>query len=147
MMRVAAIVLALAGLLACGGAGQEARGGGGGAEGADTSSMPEEVRTDYVVFARRCSKCHSLARPLNSGIDDDAYWAEYVRRMRLQPASGISHEDEATILRFLHWYSVEQRKRKSGETSAPPGSVAPVAPASEASPAAPSPASAADGGT
>ena len=47
-------------------------------EGMDASAVPPEERADYAVFAERCSKCHSLARPLNSGITDDAYWRLYV---------------------------------------------------------------------
>src|SRR4029078_5757453 len=58
-------------------------------DGLDAARLPAEVQPDYVVFARRCSKCHQLARPLNSGIHDDAMWADYVERMRRQPGSGI----------------------------------------------------------
>ena len=59
----------------------------------------------------RCSKCHSLARPLNSGIIDDGYWKLYVARMRRQPGSGISLEDTDQILRFLHYYSMEEIRK------------------------------------
>jgi hypothetical protein len=74
--------------------------------------LPPELRADYAVFADRCSKCHSLSRPLDSGIVDDAFWVRYVERMRRQPASGIAPEDTPAILRFLHFYSAEQRRRK-----------------------------------
>jgi hypothetical protein len=77
------------------------------------AKLPPDVRTSYEVFAQRCSKCHSLARPLDSGIDDDAYWAMYVDRMRRQPASGISLADRAPILSFLHYYAEQQRSRKA----------------------------------
>ena len=80
-------------------------------EGLEPSSLPAAVRSDYAVFAQRCSKCHSLARPLNSGITDDNYWVLYVARMRRQPASGITQEDAGPILRFLNYYSLEQRKK------------------------------------
>jgi hypothetical protein len=72
-----------------------------------------DVLDDYRVFAARCSKCHSLARPLNSGIDDDEHWRLYVERMRRQPGSGISEEDTVPILRFLHLYSLEERRKKA----------------------------------
>ena len=85
-----------------------------GADGVDVAKVPPDLRDDYALFAQRCSKCHSLARPLESGIDDDEYWKRYVERMRRQPASGISPEDEPGILRFLHYYS-EQQKKKSGD--------------------------------
>ena len=83
-----------------------------GSDEVDTAKIPTELRDDYGVFAQRCSKCHSLARPLTSGIDDDEYWKRYVERMRRQPASGISPEDEVPILRFLHYFSEEQKKKK-----------------------------------
>ena len=84
----------------------------GSGEGLDVSALPANVRADYRVFAQRCSKCHALARPLESGITDDAYWAEYVERMRRQPSSGISPADITPILRFLHYYSTDQRRRQ-----------------------------------
>jgi hypothetical protein len=98
-----------------------------------------DTHDDYRVFAARCSKCHSLARPLNSGIDDDEHWKKYVARMRRQPGSGISAEDTVAILRFLHLYSIEERRRKAGgsvdlplapaDASPPPDSDPPPAPA------------------
>ena len=109
-------------------------------EGLDPLTMPTEVRTDYALFAQRCSKCHSLARPLTSGIDNDAYWVDYVARMRRQPASGISQEDTVGILRFLHYFSMEE-KRKSGKlpTEAAKELPDPPKPAPSPSPAAPPP--------
>jgi hypothetical protein len=82
------------------------------ADGLDPADVPKGARAEYEVFAQRCSKCHSLARPLNSGITDDAYWSLYVERMRRQPGSGISPRDATEILRFLSQYSAEQRRRK-----------------------------------
>jgi hypothetical protein len=112
-MRKAALALALALLLAaCAGA-QAMR------EGLDRETLPADARADYDVFAQKCSKCHSLSRPLNSGITDDEHWTAYVERMRRQPGSGISREDAAPILRFLHYWSQEQAKRKPA-VEAPP---------------------------
>ena len=84
------------------------------------ANLPPELRSDYAVFAQRCSKCHSLSRPLESGITDDGFWKAYVERMRRQPASGISLADEAPILRFLHYYSQEQsQKPEAGAEGSP----------------------------
>ena len=77
-------------------------------EGLDPSQMPPSVRADYTLFALRCSKCHTLSRPLQSGITDDGFWAEYVERMRRQPGSGITTQDTIPILRFLHYFSTGQ---------------------------------------
>src|SRR5437773_6614103 len=84
----------------------------GSGEGVDMSTLPANVQADYRVFAQKCSKCHALARPLESGITDDTYWAEYVERMRRQPSSGISPADVAPILRFLHYYSSDRLRRQ-----------------------------------
>lgn len=90
----------------------------------DVAFASPQARADYAVFAVRCSQCHSLARPLNSGIDDDAYWKAYVARMRRQPGSGISAEDAVAILRFLHVYSLELRRKKQQPLDPPDASQA-----------------------
>ena len=87
-------------------------------EGINTASLPPEVQPDYALFAERCSKCHSLARALTSGIEDDAHWVSYVEQMRRQPASGISEHDTVGILRFLHYFSVEEKRKNPERTTA-----------------------------
>jgi hypothetical protein len=107
-------------------------------ESAYAAQLPADIRPSYELFVKRCSKCHSLSRPLDSGIEDDAYWAIYVRRMRLQPGSGISERDEAGILQFLRYYARERREKKPRATEdagavqvvAPPPVTAPPPPAS-----------------
>lgn len=101
-VRVVASILAL--LVGCSGARRT--------DGLDPSAMPPEVAADYQVFAQRCSKCHTLARPLNSGITDDGFWRIYVSRMRRMQGSGISEADAERILRFLHYYSADQLSKK-----------------------------------
>jgi hypothetical protein len=88
-------------------------------EGLDASKLPDDIRADYDVFAHKCSKCHSLARPLQSGITDDEQWVMYVKRMRRQPGSGITPGDEVVILRFLRYYAADLRSKKA-EKSPPP---------------------------
>jgi hypothetical protein len=83
-------------------------------EGMEPAGVPADEQADYAIFAQRCSKCHSLARPLNSGITDDGYWRMYVEKMRRQPASGITENDTVPILRFLHWYSTSQKQKADG---------------------------------
>jgi hypothetical protein len=105
--------------------------GGCYSEGYDTSRLPEGLRGDYAVFADRCSRCHSLSRPLSAGIDDDVFWRRYVDTMRLKPGSGISVADEAPILRFLHYYSM-QRKRDRQEPGVATSPISPGDAAAEA---------------
>jgi hypothetical protein len=82
------------------------------ADGLDRARLPESVKSDYDVFAHRCSKCHTLARPLQSGITDDEFWSEYVARMRRMPGSGINEDDAQRVLRFLRWYSAASRAQE-----------------------------------
>ena len=88
-------------------------------EGLDRSTLPDDLQADYDIFARRCSKCNSLARPLQSGITDDQQWIDYVNRMRRQPASGITYGDQERILRFLKYYAAELRAKQAGKSGAP----------------------------
>lgn len=112
-------------------------------DGLDASKVPENLRADYDLFARRCSKCHSLARPFNAGFTEDEQWTRYVTRMRRQPGSGITPEDQEHILRFLYWYASDLRAQKAAKDVPPPPATPTPAPSSAPSPA-PSPA--ADGG-
>jgi hypothetical protein len=80
--------------------------------GLDPQALPPEARADYDVFARRCSKCHALSRPLDSGITSDAYWTLYVAKMRHLPGSGITEDDATAILRFLRIYAASERQRQ-----------------------------------
>jgi len=82
----------------------------------DVSKYPEEIRDAYRVFAFRCSRCHTLARPLNARIDDPQHWVRYVRRMRRQPSSGIDDRNGETILKFLLYY---HRARLNQDAGAP----------------------------
>ncbi|MBI2389851.1 MAG: photosystem P840 reaction-center cytochrome c-551 [Deltaproteobacteria bacterium] len=100
-----ALVVLLAAVVGCSGARR--------VDGLDPSSLPPDLRADYEVFAHRCSKCHTLARPLDSGITNDQFWRIYVTRMQRMPGSGISDSDVARILRFLRHYSAEQRAKKA----------------------------------
>ena len=89
-------------------------------EGLDASKLPENIRADYDVFAHKCSKCHSLARPLSANITDDEQWVLYVNRMRRQPASGISYADQEAILRFLRYYAADLRRIHAEKNVAAP---------------------------
>jgi hypothetical protein len=98
-------------LLGCG-APNEARRG----DRVDVSKYPEEVQDAYRVFAFRCSRCHTLARPLNARIRDPEHWIRYVRRMRRQPSSGIDEQNGEVILKFLLYYHREPEDARREES-------------------------------
>jgi hypothetical protein len=93
----------------------------------DVSSYPQDIKDAYEVFAVRCSRCHTLARPLNARIHDAQHWERYVARMRRNPSSGINEKNASIIMRFLLYYMHQQDKAEGesdGEPSAAPNAAA-----------------------
>jgi hypothetical protein len=78
----------------------------------DVSSYPPEQQLAYTLFSQKCSKCHTLARPINSSMRGDD-WNAYVNRMSRKPGSGINPNDGETILGFLI-YDSKRRARAAG---------------------------------
>ena len=62
---------------------------------------PLEIRTGCALAESRCTRCHAIDRVLNARVDSPAHWQQYVRRMRLQPQSGILPDEEDPIARCL----------------------------------------------
>lgn len=111
----------------------------------DVSSYPPDIQAAYRVFAVRCSRCHTLARPLNAHITDPQHWIRYVTRMRRQPGSGINSSNADIILRFLLYYHREPESEPAPAPQEPapppPAMVRPTdPPAVEAAPPPPPPA-------
>jgi hypothetical protein len=77
----------------------------------DISSYPPEQQKEYKVFADKCSKCHTLARPVNTTMTAPE-WSRYVKRMMHKPNSGISDNQGKAIYEFLA-YDQENRKDKN----------------------------------
>ena len=103
------IALAFALLLpACVGGGSARRGG---LPEETVNGFPPAVEQSYRLFAVRCSRCHTLSRPLNASITEYEHWEQYVARMRRHAGSGISPKDAEEILVFLKYYSEQKAKQ------------------------------------
>jgi hypothetical protein len=80
---------------------------------ADVSTYPKEQQENYGVFARSCSQCHTLARPLNSPIVSRKDWKRYVLRMHLRtkvaPGTAFRKEDAQAVVDFLTYDSVARK--------------------------------------
>lgn len=89
----------------------------GGLDEESLGRLPPPVRESYDVFAQKCSRCHTLERPLGAFISDVSHWRQYVARMRRQPGSGISERDGERILIFLEHYTQAKADKEaaSGE--------------------------------
>jgi hypothetical protein len=99
----------------------------------DVSKYPKDIQEAYQVFAVRCSRCHTLARPLNARIRDSEHWVRYVTRMRRNQSSGINAKDAEIILKFLLYYSQRVAAEEEGKSF-------PTEPTVVASPPTPAPA-------
>lgn len=80
----------------------------GGLPEAEVMALPPAVQTSYRLFAVKCSRCHTLSRPLNASIYEHKHWESYVARMRRHAGSGISPADAEQILVFLRHYADQQ---------------------------------------
>ena len=77
----------------------------------DVSAYPAEMQKDYKLFSSKCSKCHTIARPINTMMTRDE-WERYVKRMMHKPNSGISDNQGKEIFEFLI-YDQTNRKDKN----------------------------------
>jgi hypothetical protein len=67
----------------------------------DVSKYPEAAQDAYAIFARKCSQCHKLSRPINSDYALPSEWSRYIKRMMHKPGSGIGRGDAKKIYQFL----------------------------------------------
>jgi hypothetical protein len=103
----------------------------------DVSKYPADIQADYKIFARRCSQCHNLARPLNSQYlqltkeeqaaaktkepalfkdaklwqVSDTVWTDYVKKMQGKPGAIIRPSEFDKIVGFLVY---DSKVRKTG---------------------------------
>lgn len=76
----------------------------------DIAKYPADMKAGYKLFATRCSKCHTIARAINSEFVLEDEWERYVKRMMRKPGSGISANDGKTIYEFLAFDSKTRKK-------------------------------------
>lgn len=77
----------------------------------DVSAYPKQMQDYYKVFAKKCSKCHTLARPINTDFPIDK-WQRYVKRMMRKPGSGITKSTGKKIYLFLKYYTEQKQAEK-----------------------------------
>ena len=76
----------------------------------DVAAYPPEMQQAYKVFAGKCSKCHTIARPINTTMTRPE-WERYVKRMIHKPNSGINDKQGKQIFDFV-MYDETNRKAK-----------------------------------
>ena len=68
------------------------------------------MKAKYKVFADKCSKCHTIARPINCEFALDDEWERYIKRMMNKAGSIISSADGKQIFEFLVYDSKTRKK-------------------------------------
>lgn len=77
----------------------------------NVSTYPAEQQKNYKLFADKCAKCHTIARPINTTMTKPE-WERYVKRMMHKPNSGIGDSQGKSIYEFLA-YDQDTRKDKN----------------------------------
>jgi hypothetical protein len=77
----------------------------------DVSKYPPDMQKRYAVFAKKCSSCHTIARPINCDYALEDEWERYIKRMmRKAGPSLISVDDGKQIFDFLVFDSKTRKK-------------------------------------
>jgi len=76
----------------------------------DVSAYPAPMQAAYKLFSTKCSKCHTIARPLNTMMKRDE-WERYVKRMMHKPNSGIGDSQGKQIFDFVVFDQTERKDK------------------------------------
>jgi hypothetical protein len=76
----------------------------------DVSAYPAPQQAAYKVFSSKCSKCHTIARPINTMMKRDE-WERYVKRMMHKPNSGIGDSQGKQIFDFVTFDEVARKDK------------------------------------
>ena len=76
----------------------------------DVSKYPPNIQAEYKLFAKKCVKCHTLARPINCELALDSEWEAYLKRMMRKAGTFISADEGKQIYEFLS-YDTKIRKK------------------------------------
>jgi hypothetical protein len=95
-----------------------------GPETIDVSSYTAQQRYNYRIFERECSRCHTLARAINSPTESRLYWKFHLTRMslhsRFDRQGRIPPAETKALLDFLEYDAkirkVQDRKRFDEQT-------------------------------
>ena len=82
----------------------------------DVSQYPSDLRQGYKLMEAKCTRCHTVARAINSEIVNAKDWTRYMNRMRLRPpccnkCPVITRNDAKAIYQFLVY---DSQTRKTG---------------------------------
>ena len=77
----------------------------------DVTNYPVKMQEAYKLFTNKCSRCHTVARPINSVFAPEE-WRKYVYKMMRKPGSGLTPKTAEKIIEFLT-YRAQLMERKT----------------------------------
>jgi hypothetical protein len=77
----------------------------------DVTAYPPKMQVTYELFTRKCSRCHTVARPINATFTSEE-WRKYVYKMMGKPGSGLTPKTAEKIIEFLV-YDLQHRDKKT----------------------------------
>ena len=77
----------------------------------DVAAYPVKMQETYNLFTNKCSRCHTVARPINSTFTPEE-WRQYVYKMMRKPGSGLTPKTAEKIIEFLI-YDAQHREKKT----------------------------------
>ncbi len=92
-----------------------------GPDAVDVSAYPARQRRNYAVYARVCSRCHTLARSINAPYATRGWWDFYITNMRMRSGRRgefLDARDARSVLDFLEYDSNERKVSRAAEFDA-----------------------------
>ncbi|MFI5362794.1 MAG: hypothetical protein ACHQ49_12550 [Elusimicrobiota bacterium] len=93
-----------------------------GPDSVDVSSYPKVQQDNYAVFASVCSRCHTLARPINAPIVSREDWRRFISRMhirsKVQSDKTFTKEQAKAVVDFLAYDSHERKVLRKADFDA-----------------------------
>lgn len=87
----------------------------------DVSAYPAEQRRNYAVYARACSRCHTLARSINAPYVHRAWWEFYTAKMNVRSkfqGDPLTKAELRAALDFLEYDSNVRKVARAAEFDA-----------------------------
>ena len=92
-----------------------------GPETVDVSAYAPAKKRDYEIYARACSRCHTLARSINAPYVNRAWWEFYVASMRVRAkfqGERLTKQEVRAVLDFLEYDSNQRKVARASEFEA-----------------------------
>ena len=77
----------------------------------DVTAYSVKMQEAYELFTNTCSRCHTVARPINATFAPEE-WRKYVYKMMRKPGSGLTPKTAEKIIEFLI-YDAQHREKKT----------------------------------